>query len=327
MSLAQRVLLTVAYTDQFHYPLTIAEVAERLLSVSTPLDVSREVVPSVNQINLELELLLKRRLVTKEVVPTTVSTQPTRIKNQNYFSLFPRAWASMRFHRAQLSQDKQPQLEQALSALRSIPWIEAVALTGSLAMSNIAHADTDLDFMIIVSPGRLWLTRLWVSLIAWKAGRRRTWGHNQPSSWCFNLWLDTRHLSLPPDKRSPYSAYEVCQARWLFDRSEIQTRYYQENTWVSHWIPQFFARCRQEVHSSSLSKGKKKNRKTRDTRTFSLLWAANYLVYLVQLVYMWPHHTRELVGEGFAYFHPRDTRSFVFTRWKRSLVQLLHHGR
>lgn len=181
--------------------------------------------------------------------------------------------------------------------LTKIPFVEAIFVTGSLAMSNCKKTD-DIDLMIITSPNTLWITRFVVNIILFKS-RRFPNVKSAPDKICTNLWLDTRNLKIP--ERSLYHAHEILQTKCIFDRGGVQYQFLRQNFWVKDYLPTAY-------------KFQIKNSKTQ-INTKSQVSNFNFMIYLVirilnlgffvlQYLYMLPKKSTEKVGLGFAFFHP-----------------------
>lgn len=283
-------LLTIAYADQFNFPLNETEIYQRLIKLS----ISRN---SLQQVLMGLE---RRGLIKRQGQFWQLSAGEANSK--------------LRLTRAVISQQKWLEVAQLVEAVSWIPWVKGVAVTGSLAVNNVVAHD-DIDLMVVVAPRRLWLTRVLVSCSTLWAGKRRTWRGNEQDSWCFNLWLDDQHLSLSPQKRNLYSAYEVCQAKWVLDRGGVEKKFYEANSWVKNLLPHFFSESSKNLTSAPKSKNK-------TLIVQKLLDLVNYLIFIPQYFYMYPHMSREQVNFSHAYFHPRSTQGQIYQRWGKALQRL-----
>jgi len=296
------ILLTVAYSDQFDFPLTAKELYLRLIWRHD----------SAERLSFDDFSLKLRDLIKDGVLETS----------DGYYFLKNRAGlVEIRSRRQKYAVAQREELKPLLAFLRKIPWISGVVLTGSLALNAISSTD-DSDFLLVVMPKRLWLTRVLVIFYAWMKGKRRSWRYEEENSWCFNLWLDSDHLGLPPEQHSIYTAYEVCQADWLWWRGSTAGKFYSQNSWVKNLLPAYW-QYKADLHLSGGGSG---------VGGWSQDWLRNplsplvdlldYLAFLFQLWYMKPHRTREKVGRGMAFFHPRDTRSMINTGWRDSIKRI-----
>lgn len=185
-------------------------------------------------------------------------------------------------------------------SLSRISTIQAIFVTGALSMDNCPQ-DDDIDLMIITSPHTLWITRVFVVLYLTLRGLRRPPSlpeHSSPrvkDKICDNLYLDTDNLQLTT--HNLYLAHEILQAKCLFDRGGIHYEFLAQNSWTKKFLP--------IAHTQTLKQTKSNVRYLiHDTKY--IIQILNILAYFVQYLYMRPRLTRERVGEGFAFFHPRN---------------------
>ncbi len=288
-SLKTRVILTLGYSAQFAFPLTAQEVWQRIISSS---------FVSFDQVNETIEQLITQGIIVKKGAYLILKKYPVSTE--------------VRTIRENISQKKLIEAESFVRLAKKIPWIQAIALTGSTAVHN-AKPDDDIDFMIITSPQRLWLTRLCVIAIALYKKKRRSWGNEEKNSWCFNLWLEQDALALPDRLKTLYGAYELCQALWVYEKSPLIKRLYiQKNSWAQQFVYNLFEILQFDGH--------KKQIKTEHSS--SLFGILNTGAYVLQKMYMSVHITSEHVTKHAAFFHPRDTKTWIYTRLKE-IVQSL----
>lgn len=286
------IILTVSYSNQFEYPLTVRELYTRLIWVQPDV-----VAPRVFAQHL-VSLISAGRLGYAQgfiFLPGNQKHVATRIQRQQY------------------AQQQRDELWGLIVFLQRIPWMRGIVITGSLALQAITKTD-DSDFLLIVAPKRLWLTRILVIFFAWMHGKRRSWHREEENSWCFNLWLDTNHLALPKPQRSVYSAYEVLQADWVWSSGATQQHFYLRNRWVRNYLPHYWSvQVPPVLAARHIAQGSV-------PLVSQLLDLFDFLAYHLQLWYMKPHRTREKVGRGLAFFHPRDTQSLVNQRWQAGIL-------
>lgn len=300
--LERSIILTVAYTHQFSYPLTLFEIYSRLISPtgSSPVQ-KKSFVAAVTQ------LLSHKRIV----------------REKNYFLLTSGIAQEQVQHREQrllFSKKKINDLQPLLAFLSTLPWVTAVGITGSVAMHNADRHD-DTDILMIVQPYSLWLLRPLVILFAWYHQKRRSWDTEESNSWCFNLWLETTQLKIPTRQHSLYTAYEVAQVQWVMDKCCIEKKFLQSNAWIYKYIPVCFKK-KYGVFVTCENRALL----TRLLLVLHAVWVIplNSILYLLQWWYMLPHMTREKVHLSSAFFHPRNTRGIITDRWKQTLKNLTH---
>ncbi len=106
--------------------------------------------------------------------------------------------------------------------LRHLPFVRALALTGSLAADD-AHETADVDLMVIVAPGRLATTFLLLGPASTLMRRRL---------FCPNYYLSEDCLEIEP--ANPYVARELVQARCL---AGPITGLRRSNPWLAQAFP------------------------------------------------------------------------------------------
>jgi len=298
ISQAAIVLLTLAYADQFNFPLKEEEIYRRLIKTFLSKKSLKKILVGLERMGL------------------------VKYKNQLWKLNNGKAQVKVRLERARYSQKKWLEVDELLKTVSWIPWIKGVAVTGSLAVNNVT-VDGDIDLMMVVAPRRLWLSRVLVSLSSLWAGKRRTWQGSEANSWCFNLWLDENSLSLSHGKRNIYSAYEVCQARWILDRANVKKKFYQTNYWAKKILPNYFTSNYKNITGKSeVESSRYQSAPVLRFIGRKFLDLLNLLFFISQYLHMYPHMSRERVSLGVAYFHPRSTKAQIYNGWLSSLKQL-----
>jgi len=283
-----QILLTLAYTDQFQFPLIEEELWGRLVWPMEKLGAA----PNKKNFQLALFNLVKKKIIFHE----------------NGFYFLTKNLPSLRHRREKISQEKWWEVQQFIKSVRWIPGLHAVFVTGSLAMNN-ATENQDVDFLIVTEKNCLWIVRPLVVFATWLQGKKRpaVAGKKQEQhTWCLNLWLDTAKVTVPSDERTIYQAYEVSQAKLVWSRGGGGEMFYAENAWVREWLPNFhFLQNQKKI--------------PKEVRGLFFLRPLNFLFFLAQRLYMDRHLTTEKVGLGYAFFHPRNTVKIVTRGWQSSL--------
>lgn len=293
--IAKRILLTLAYTEQFEFPLTKSELYSRLL---VPFFVEKKLFEDCFEllINKKLMILVDKFLFVKGL---------SLVKMNNL--------AKTRIQREKISKLKWKDLNDFVNFAKYIPFITGIAITGSLAVNNTTIND-DIDFMVVTSPNRLWISRLIVILFSSIKGKRRSFANEESNSWCFNLWVEESDLQLPTNSRSVYESYEVMQAVWVVSKNNVASRFRHLNSWTKKKI---------NFNKFNYENLDKSNDWSNNLLILSVvLYFVNLIAFYLQFLYMMPHMTREKVTRSHAFFHPRDTKALVFSRWKDTLLRL-----
>lgn len=299
LSLRARVLLTVSYSAVFSWPLTLEEIQRRLLACHRHSDSDTK---SEEESFRVITQLLKEGLLLKEGELITLKAHPHTFKIRQEAELrAAKKWVEVR---------------RFVKLVSWLPWLEAIFVTGSLAVNHTKKND-DIDFLLITKKNRLWLARPIVTVLTLLVGKGRLYGFHAENSWCLNMWLEKDYLSLPEDQRSIYTAYELFQAVSVWEREGVEDMMRRENGWVGKYL----ACCvistgeSDSDHNGEISFDSAENEKLIIKKKFRILNLVNTFAFKLQLLYMRQHRSRESVGRGYAYFHPRDTRGLVYRRW------------
>ncbi len=202
--------------------------------------------------------------------------------------------------------------------LQKIPSVQMIAISGALAMGN-AKAEDDIDLFIVTSVDCLWITRL-VSYVLLKLTGvkvRRVGDSSVRDKICLNLWVDTNHLAVPT--RDIYSAHEVLQVKVLLDRGGAGWKFLMANSWVKTFFPNGYDMV---CSINKNGKWKMENGKLAHLAiVFVRLFEAP--ARLIQWHYMRNKKTREKVGRGFAFFHPKSWRELIIRSFLKRLEGML----
>lgn len=197
-SLERAILETLAYSDVFDYPLTLNELHRYLTFPAT-----------------------------LEEVRNCLNTLPSVSSSSDLYFLPHRAsLVDVRHEREAASR---PAFRRALfygRILGAFPFVRMTALTGSLAVLNLSK-DADMDYMLVTTPGRLWLTRAFVVTF----GRfMRLFGDRI----CVNVLVSESALEW--DTHDLYAAREMCQMIPITG-VEVYLCFQKANAWVETYLP------------------------------------------------------------------------------------------
>lgn len=273
------ILQTIKYSDHFNFPLTLTELHHRLIGYQVSRSPLTKVVHSLTKSKLIWQL------------------------NNYYFLPRKQSLVMRRKLYARLSKPLYSYAQSLLPVLTRISSVRGIFLTGSLAMQNTDGHD-DIDLMIITDSGKLWTTRLLLTLYTSLLGLRRTRNtKNIMGKLCLNLYLTTSSLSIPTTKRSLYTAYELTQIVPLYDPHNLHTLLQLSNAWVSKYLPNFpIPKPSTHIYKPTVGKSYE--------RFFELI------AYHLQYLYMKPRMTREYITPDAAFFHPKDPGSKVLGKIK-----------
>jgi len=202
VAIERAIVQAVAYADVFDYPLTDDEVHRYLVGVPASRSSVRAALGGARLIP---EVLSRTgRYVTLAGREMTVETRRARA-----------ATAAGYWRRA----------VRYGHLIGNLPFVRMVAVTGALAMDNIA--DGDIDYLVITEPGRLWLCRALVVGLVRTAALRGV-------ELCPNYFLSEQALVL--DERNLFTAHEMAQMVPLTGMPTYQ-RMRTLNRWTDTYLP------------------------------------------------------------------------------------------
>jgi hypothetical protein len=199
--LVQATLRTLAYADVFDYALTLTELHHYLIGEAA----SREGVRAA------LDAALHTGIVARV---------------GDFYCLPDRTHlAALRAERARYSAPLWGRAQRWGAVIASLPFVRMVAVTGALAMHNVATAHDDIDLLVVTAPGRVWLARaLCIGVVR---GARRF-----GVELCPNYVVSAAALVQSP--RNLYIAHEVVQTVPLSGHAV-----YAELRLANHWTRAF----------------------------------------------------------------------------------------
>jgi len=206
-SFQKSIFKTLVYADIFSYPLTFDQL-KKFLITSKKTD--------FNITDLKMKGILKRK---------------------NYFFLKGRPKIiKERVKKEKYAKKKIKIAQKTARLLKLIPFIKMVGVTGNLAMKNTSK-DDDIDFLIITSRNRLWLSRFLVVCLLELLGKRRHPKEKEvKDKICLNMFLDEDNLKIPQKEQNLFSAHEVLQFKPLWQRANIYDDFLNQNQWVKKFL-------------------------------------------------------------------------------------------
>lgn len=196
-TLHRAILHTATYADIFDYPLTAAEIHRYLTGIHISLETVQQALPSLLQQHGEYYTLPGRA----EIVAT-------------------------RQRRAQIAAALWPRAQHFGVAIARLPFVRMVAVTGSLAMNNVEN-NADLDYLIVTTPGRLWLCRALILALNRIA-------RLQGVELCPNYIISQRALVF--SAQNIYAAHELAQMIPLAGM-DVYGEIWRANRWLADFLP------------------------------------------------------------------------------------------
>lgn len=122
-----------------------------------------------------------------------------------------------------------PTARRAADVLAHFPYVRAVLVTGGLS-KNAVGDDSDIDFLLIVEPGRVWTTKSLLQL--W----RRALPAGLRDCFCTNYIMGADQLVI--DEHNAYTAIELATAVPMRN-GDLCRRLLEANRWADAFVPGF----------------------------------------------------------------------------------------
>lgn len=284
-------LSTLIYTDLFFYPLKTEEIWRFLIGEKK----------SQKYVTNNLQKLKRKGLIEE--------------KAGYFFLKNSKGLVSKRKKSEQEAAKKIRKIKKILPILKKLPFLKAMALTGGVACANVKKED-DIDLLVVVQNNRLWLVRpILVLLLEFLGIRRRPGQKRIQDKICLNILLEEKTLSLPKNKQNLFTAFEIAQMKFLWEKDELEKRFFEANKWVRKFLPNL-------TYNLQLTANNKKQKIILNCLIAQLLNCFNLLLYKLQLFYMKKRRTKEQVGLHFAFFHPQDKARKVLDKYKEKITSI-----
>jgi hypothetical protein len=291
------ILRTLLYADLFDYPLKKEEIWQWLIGRNKK---ARE-----QEGKKEFEIRLKELLKLKRIQ-----------SNSDYYFLPKRQKiVKLRKKRERWSASKIEIAKKVVIALRRLPWIKLIGITGSLAVNNSDEND-DIDLFFITSDNRLWLTRGLVVLSLKLKGIYRQSGKIQDMI-CPNMFISKSKMEIQP--KNLYLAHEICQLVPVFDRDNTYLKFLRANSWVGEYLPNALEMLK---NADQYADKRRKIGFSVVQRKIQRSSAIESLAMKIQLFYMRNHRTTEVVNKNVIRFHPNDVRIDIMKKYQEMLKLL-----
>ena len=202
--LQQDILRTVAYFDVFLYPLSNHQVYAFLPRNSVTLQLVEDTLHHLVELGL-----LRHENGYYFLADRTPAVVESRIENEQRAARMLRKarWVSL--------------------FLKQIPFVRAVFITGSLS-KNVASQSSDIDFMIVTAPNRLWIPKLILTAI------RRIFLFNTIKYFCVNLFVSENGLLF--SEKNIFNAVEIATTQVLWNEVAYH-RFQSVNSWTQWYLP------------------------------------------------------------------------------------------
>lgn len=217
--LEQSILDTVRFFDLYDMPLTSTQVWQYLVVAKSGYD----------------HYATLREIQT--VITTSDFLQEHIESTWGYTTLRGRsALVRKRLKRHAIAQDKWKIVKRCAPYLAAVPFVRALAGSGSLAVDNTKHS-SDLDVFVIVQEGRIWTARLFLLLVSALLGRRRVYGEaHAPDMLCLNHYITTNSLIISRDIQNVCMAMQYTALVPIFEDSLIRKFHQRNSGWIDAFV-------------------------------------------------------------------------------------------
>jgi len=229
--LGKSILSVLTFFDVQDMPLTLMEIRAYLIANNPPLSPlnlkgDKRGVKEVKEGDEE-ELPLSQ---IKEVLETELANQ-VETDGVFYFLTGRSELCNKRKTRYQISLTRMRKTKKFAGLLRFIPFVRAVAVSGSQAVLN-SKESSDIDLFIIAAKGRIWLARLLVTAFLQALGQRRH-GRRAKNRFCLNHYIEEGAL-ISRDKNL-YTAILYSNFIPVFGVARF-LRFYEANGWIRQYV-------------------------------------------------------------------------------------------
>lgn len=225
------ILKTLAYFDLFDFPLTSWEIWQYLAGENRTNKVAfQDVSKALALPNLQNKLQFKDGfyfLAGSESRPGENNTREQIISKRRAKYLT----AEIKFKK----------FTRVANIFARFPFIKMITACNTLAYSN-SSAQGDLDFFVVVTPGRLWLTRFLTAGLM-QLLKMRPDHDTRKDKVCLSFFVSEKHmdlssLSVPDDV---YLRYWLNQLIPVYNQHKSYTNFVNSNFWLRHYVPNFLA--------------------------------------------------------------------------------------
>ncbi|MCK4860116.1 MAG: nucleotidyltransferase domain-containing protein, partial [Candidatus Omnitrophica bacterium] len=153
-------------------------------------------------------------------------------KNGFYFLKNRTEVIRTRIDRQKIADQKWKKAKKIIRRLQIVPYVRMVAVSGSLALNN-TQEESDIDVLIVVRAGRIWLARFFVTTFLQLIGKRRHKNFTKDRI-CLNHYITDKSLDIK--FRSLYNAQTYAH---MIPVLEIEKNIYEKFQKVNRWVKDY----------------------------------------------------------------------------------------
>jgi len=300
VNIQDSIIKTIKYFNLFDFPLTAEEIMQYLYNFNKPLHI-KEVKGNLGE--------LVNDGVLEEIKDFYVLSGRTILieKRKSRQFIAEKLW-----NRVQLYSQY----------LRVVPFVRMVAVCNNLSYNNPSE-ESDIDLFIVIKSGRMWSSRLFISLLLQFFGVRRH-GNLVRGRFCLSFFVTEKHLSMEPlqiKPEDPYLAYWTTLLTPVYGKDMYSDFMGANKNWLKKDYGLSFPEDRYEKHGSLANESKFKLflewilsgfigdsfesllKKTFKKRTLNKMKLANADASII-------------VKDDILKFHNHDRRHTYYHKWK-----------
>ncbi len=206
------IVQTLIYFEMFSYPLTDREVWQFASYDPTEKGDARP------EVSFEVFRGKLQQLVEQGIVYVYQGYYQTRNHPE---------WVERRRDNNRRADTLLPVARRMARLIAAFPYIRAVFVSGSMSKHSM-KPDSDIDFFLITTPGRLWLAR--TLLVVFK----KLFLFNSHKYFCINYFIDTEHLAI--EEKNLFTAIEMVTLLPMYG-SDGYHSFCRHNDWAWHTFP------------------------------------------------------------------------------------------
>lgn len=226
-------------------------------------------------------------------------------------------------------------LRRARRAVRLVAWVpylRAIFVCNSVGAERATDM-SDIDWLVVVEPGRIWFVRFMLNSILRLCGLRTCGGH-EAGRVCLSFFVDTEHLDFAALRVVPddiHFAFWLHQMLPIYDPRNLWRKFLSANQWVIGYVPNFkfgdaslvpepllpgnISRCAKRLGEILL---RAKSGEWFE-KTMERIQRWKLLPSLVEKAGL--NDKGVVIASGILKFHERDTRRGIYDAWKKLIDQ------
>ncbi|MEK7499590.1 MAG: hypothetical protein AAB649_03215 [Patescibacteria group bacterium] len=218
-TLEQSILDTIRFFDLYDMPLTATQIWQNLI-VANSHDEHYVLLREI-QHAISTSIFLREKI-------ETMWGYSTLIGRQNLIE--------KKLRRHAISQDKWKIVKKCAPFLACVPFVRALAGSGSLAVDNTKYS-SDLDIFVIAREGRIWTARLFLLCVSALLGRRRVYGEaHAPDMLCINHYITNTSLVISPDIQNVCMSMQYASLVPIYNDSLLRVFHQRNSGWMNRFV-------------------------------------------------------------------------------------------